>query len=158
MPRTPAAHTRNVMDIKVTKEQYERLLHLVYLGNWVVNAYRTEDFLDEYNEEAERIYSLAPAFGFRDKIDFDEAEGRSFPSVKLEEELEDIVEDYEDWAFWDLLVLKLAERDLVREYGESAVDQMSDDELEKKRSPYVQKYEKEIEAKGIENLEIYRIS
>ena len=68
--------------------------------------------------------------------------------MKLEEELEDIVEDYEEWGFWDLLVLKLAERDLVREYGESAVDQMSDDELEKKRAPYVQKYEKEIEAKG----------
>ena len=37
------------MDIKVTKEQYEILLHLVNLENWMVNAYRTEDFLDEYN-------------------------------------------------------------------------------------------------------------
>jgi hypothetical protein len=146
------------MDIKVTKDQYEKLLHLAYLGNWMVNAYRTNDFIEEYNREAERVYSYAPSFGLKDLIDFDEAEGRTYPSAKLEEELDDLVEDYEDWAFWDLLILKLAERDLVREYGEAAVDQMTDEELEAKRAPYVKKYEKEIEANGIQNLDIYKIS
>jgi hypothetical protein len=146
------------MDIKVAKEQYEKLLHLAYLGNWMVNAYRTNDFIEDYNREAERIYAYAPSFGFKDLIDFDEAEGRTFPSAKLEQALEDIVDDYEDWAFWDLLILKLAERDLVREYGEAAVDQMTDEELEAKRAPYAKKYEKEIEANGIQNLDIYKIS
>ena len=146
------------MDIKFTKDQYEKLLHLAYLGDWMVNAYRTNDFIEEYNREAEHVYSQAPVFGFKDLIDFDEAEGRTYPSAKLEEALEDIVEDYEDWAFWDLLILKLAERDLVREYGQATVDQMTDAELEEKRAPYVKKYEKEIEANGIENLEIYKIS
>jgi hypothetical protein len=146
------------MDIKVTKEQYEKLLRLAYLGNWMVNAYRTNDFIEEYHTEAERIYAYAPSFGLKELIDFDEAEGRTFPSAKLEEELEEFVEDYEDWAFWDLLILKLAERDLVREYGEAAVDQMTDEELEAKRAPYSKKYEKEIEANGIQNLDIYKIS
>jgi hypothetical protein len=146
------------MDIKVTREQYEKLLHLAYLGNWMVNAYRTNDFIEDYNREAERIYGFAPSFGFKDMIDFDEAEGRTYPSAKLDEELNDIIEDYEDWAFWDLLILKLAERDLVREYGQGAVDQMPDEELESKREPYVKKYEKEIEANGIQNLDIYKIS
>jgi hypothetical protein len=35
---------------------------------------------------------------------------------------------------------------------------MTDQELEAKRAPYIKKYEKEIEAHGIENLEIYKIS
>jgi hypothetical protein len=146
------------MDIKVTKEQYEKLLHLAYLGNWMVNAYRTEDFLEEYNAEAERIYSYAPAFGFKDKIEFDELEGRSFPAAELEEDLDELIEDYDDWSFWDLLILKLAERDTIREYGQAAVDHMTDKEFEEKRAPYVKKYEKEIEANGVENLEIYKIS
>jgi hypothetical protein len=127
------------MDIKVTKEQYEKLLRLAYLGNWMVNAYRTNDFIEEYHTEAERIYAYAPSFGLKELIDFDEAEGRTFPSAKL-------------------LILKLAERDLVREYGEAAVDQMTDEELEAKRVPYAKKYEKEIEANGIQNLDIYKIS
>lgn len=155
--RNPKLEKRT-MDIKVTKEQYEKLLHLTYLGNWIVNAYRTEDFLEEYNAEAERIYSYAPAFGFKDKIEFDELEGRTFPGAKLEEDLDELVEDYDDWSFWDLLILKLAERDTVREYGQAAVDHMTDEELEAKRAPYVKKYEKEIDAHGIENLEIYKIS
>ena len=146
------------MDTKLTKDQFEKLLQLAYLGNWMVNAYRSDDFLEEYNEAAERIYSSAPAFGFKDKIEFDEVEGRAFPSVRLEEDLADLIDDYDDAAFWDLLVLKLAERDLVREYGQGAVDLMSDEELEEKRAPYAKKYEKEIETNGIENLEIYKIS
>ena len=146
------------MDTKLTKDQFEKLLHLAYLGNWMVNAYRSDDFLEGYNEAAERIYASAPAFGLKDKIEFDEAEGRAFPSARLEEELADLIDDYDDAAFWDLLVLKLAERDLVREYGQGAVDLMSDEELEEKRAPYAKKYEKEIEANGIENLEIYKIS
>jgi hypothetical protein len=35
---------------------------------------------------------------------------------------------------------------------------MDDKELEERRAPYIQKYEKEIEKQGILNLEIYRVS
>ena len=31
------------MEIKFTKEQYENLMKLVYLGNWMINAIRTDD-------------------------------------------------------------------------------------------------------------------
>lgn len=120
------------MDIKLTKDQFERLFHLAYLGNWMVNAYRADDYIQEYNDAAERVYNAAPTFGFKDKIEFDELEGRTYPSAGFEDEMLDLIDEYDDASFWDLLVLKLAERDLVREYGQGAVDLMSDEELEEK--------------------------
>ncbi|HOI44449.1 MAG TPA: hypothetical protein PLX50_02410 [Candidatus Aminicenantes bacterium] len=146
------------MDIKLTKEQFEKLLDLAYVGNWLVNSYRADDFIEAYNDLASHIYSYAPAFGLKDKISFDEMEGRYFPSARLEESLAGYIEDYEDWSFWDHLVLRLAERDLVREYGEAAVDNMEDEEFEAKRQVYFDKYKKEIEKNGLDNLELYKIS
>lgn len=146
------------MNVKITKDQFEKLLHLAYMGNWVVNGYRSEDPKEEYDEAAGIVYAHALEAGLKPMIEFDEAEGRYFPAVKLEEELADLIDDYEDWAFWDLLVLKLAERDLVRQVGQEAVDAMGDKELEERRAPFIQKYEKEIGKHGILNLEIMRFS
>jgi len=42
------------MEIKLTREEYENLLKLVYLGNWMINAIRSGakgvPQIDEYNE------------------------------------------------------------------------------------------------------------
>ena len=146
------------MEIKLTKEQYEKLVDLVYLGNWMINSYRTDDRLDEYDKVAEQVMAHAPSCGLKDKVEFDEVEGRCYPTRKLDEELRGFVDDYDDEAFWDLVVVKLAERDMVKEFGEAAVDGMGWDEYEEKREPFLQKYLKEIEENGIDNLEIYRIS
>jgi hypothetical protein len=146
------------MNIRLSGEQYEKLLHLAYLGNWVVNAYRGSEAKPEYDEAAELIYAHAAEAGLKSLVDFDEAEGRYFPSARLEDELAELIDDYDDWAFWDLLILKLAERDLVRQAGQEAVDAMDDKELEERRAPYVKKYEKEVENNGILDLEIIRVS
>lgn len=146
------------MNIKLTRDQFEKLLHLAYMGNWVVNGYRSEDPKQEYDDAAGVVYAHALEAGLKTLIEFDEAEGRYYPSAKLEDELAELIDDYEDWAFWDLLILKLAERDLVRQVGQETVDAMDDKELEERRAPYIQKYEKEIEKQGILNIEIYRVS
>jgi len=49
------------MELKLNKEQYEKLLELVYLGNWMVNAYRTDDYLEEYSDVVSHIFSQAEA-------------------------------------------------------------------------------------------------
>lgn len=146
------------MEIDFTREQFEKLLDLAYLGNWAVNSYRIDDRIEEYEDLTEYLLSFAVAFGFKEKIDFDEGEGQYFPSRRFEEKNLEFIEEYEEENFWDNLILRLAERDLVREYGEAAVNAMSWDEMEKKKAPYLRKYQKEIDENGIENLEVYKIS
>lgn len=38
------------MEISLTKEQYEDLIKIVYLGTWMVNAFRTDDRIEKYEE------------------------------------------------------------------------------------------------------------
>lgn len=146
------------MQINVTQAQYEKLMELVYLGNWMVNSYRGEERLEDYDRTAEHILSFAPAAGCQDRVEFDEFEGRYFPSRKLDEDLKPFVDDYDDDVFWNLLIDRLAERDLIRARGEEAVDKMEWDEYSRNVEPYVKKYEKEIDESGIEHLEIFKIS
>ena len=60
------------MEIRFTKEQYENLVKIVYLGTWMINAFRTdncikkfdelEQYIDDYNNDnfgEELIYRLA---------------------------------------------------------------------------------------------------
>lgn len=146
------------MEIDFTREQFEKLLDLTYLGNWAVNSYRIDDRIEEYEDLTEYLLSFAIAFGFKEKIDFDEGEGRYFPSRRFEEKNLEFIEEYEEESFWDNLILRLAERDIIREYGEDAVNSMDWEEREKKKAPYLRKYQKEIDENGIENLEVYKIS
>ncbi len=146
------------MQIILTKEQYEKLMELVYLGNWLVNSYRGDERLEEYDRVAEQVLSFAPSSGYQDRVEFDEFEGRYFPSRKLDEELKQYVDEYDDDVFWNVLIDRLAERDLIRALGEEAVDNMEWDEYNQNMEPYVKRYEKEIDESGVEHLEIFKIS
>jgi hypothetical protein len=146
------------MQIILTKEQYEKLMELVYLGNWVVNSYRADDRLDEFDRMAEHVLSFAPSSGYQDRVEFDEFEGRYFPSRKFDEELQQYIDEYDDDVFWNTLIERLAERDLIRAHGEETVNRMEWDEYNQKIEPLLKKYEKEIDDNGVENLEIFKVS
>ena len=146
------------MQITLTQEQYAKLLELTYLGNWVVNSYRGEERLEDYDRTAEHVLSFAPSAGLQDRVEFDEFEGRYFPSRKLDDELKPLVDEYDDDVFWNALIERLAERDLVRAQGEETVDKMDWDEYNRNIETYIKKYEKEIDESGVEHLEIFKIS
>jgi len=146
------------MQITLSQDQYEKLMHLVYLGNWMVNSYRGSERLEEYDKLTEDILSFAPPAGLKDRVEFDEFEGRYYPSQKLDEEMRSFWEVYDEDVFWDMLVDGLAERDFGRKYGEEKLDTMEWDEYDKKLEPFLKKYEKEIDEHGLERLEVRLVS
>lgn len=146
------------MQITLTTAQYKKLMELVYLGNWLINSYRGEERIEDYDQVAEHILSFAPAAGYKERIEFDEFEGRYYPSSKFDEELRQSIDEYDEDVFWNLLVDRLAERDLVKVFGEEKVNSMEWDEYNEKIEPFMKKYEKEIEAAGVENLQVFKAS
>lgn len=147
------------MEIKLSASEYEVLLKLVYLGQWMVEGAREEEAeFEEYDRLASYIYSLAPSFGARKWVDFDEAEGEYYPSSELDEAMEEVINRYEEANFWDQLVVRLAERDLVRDYGEEAILKMDWKELERKRSLAIERYQREVEEHGLKNIILQRVS
>lgn len=73
------------MKINFTKKQYQDLLRLVYLGNWMANANRTEDEIKSLNELEGYIFSFAKDFGMRRWADTDDPE-MTYPTRHFEEE------------------------------------------------------------------------
>ena len=52
------------MKINFTKKQFENLLKLVYLGEWMANAHKTDDIIEKYREMLFYVFSFAEEFGF----------------------------------------------------------------------------------------------
>lgn len=146
------------MELKLNKEQYEKLLELVYLGNWMVNAYRTDDYLEEYSDVVSNIFSQAEAAGLEGKAVKDETEGKYLPSYEFEESMQDFISDYDGFCFWEELINRLAERDALKEFGSTPLDKIDLEEFLKKKSAYLRKYEQEVEENGILNFEFIKNS
>jgi hypothetical protein len=143
------------MKIELTKSQFETLLKTVYLANWVAASASDEEGR-EFEDFEQYVLSLAKDFDFEGYAGFDDKENTYYPTEEFEETtgIVDIVGDYNMHTVWEEMVLSLARRDLVSEYGEKRVEEMSDDELMEKEYPYVVKYEDEFRDNGFQNLAI----
>jgi hypothetical protein len=146
------------MDIKLTKPQYETLLRLVYLGNWVVNGYRDADKDNATDAMENYLYAKARDFGLGDRITYDEDQDAHFLVESLENEWLKEYDDYKNDLFWDELMVRLADRDLVARFGEVNVDALPDEDRNKLENDLIDLYYKEFEKNGIDNLQLVRPS
>ena len=146
------------MEIKLTKEQYNKLLELVYLGNWMVNAYRTDDYLTEYSDVVSDIFALAKEAGLEGKAVRDENDDKYLPSYDFEESLQDLISQYDSFCFWEELINRLAERDALKEFGSTPLDKIDLEDFLKRKTEYLRKYEQEVEENGIRRLEVVKNS
>lgn len=144
----------NTIEIKFTEEQYEKMIQLMCLGEWVVNAHRTSDIVTKFNELEQHIYSYAEKIGLKKFIIFDEELNKFFPTREFEEgkDIFQYIDDYNDDTFWDELIERLAHRDFLKQYKKDALKNMSREEYFSKKNCFINKYEEEFAKAGIENL------
>lgn len=145
--------------IELTKEQFEKLLKLVYLGEWMINANRTDDRIKKYEDLLSHIFSFAKQFGFDEFVDDEDAkEGKFFPTRKFEEETDvrKFMEEYEEETFWDEIAERLGERDFYRHYPKDEIQKMTQEERFEKVYEFIDKWGEEINENGIEGLEIVK--
>ena len=146
------------MDIKLNKSQYETLMRLVFLGNWVVNGFEDND-KDRSTDDLENyIYAKARDFGLGDRIRYDEDVDSHFLTESQEDAWMADLDAYKNDVFWDELMYRLADRDLVARFGETNVDEMNPDERTRLEDELVDQYFKEFEKNGLDNLKLVRPS
>ena len=146
------------MELKLSKRQYETLLRLVYLGNAVANDYRTDDIDAETDELESYVFGKAHDAGLGKYAEFDEAEGRTYPTQAAEEAWNPDLDDYRNDVFWDELEYRLADRDLNERYGEGYDKTMEMAEIERLENELVEKYYQEFAKNGVTNLIVVRPS
>jgi len=146
------------MNITFTKEQYENLVKLIYLGNWMVNAIRIDDVIKKFEDVEQYIYSFHKDLGLERYVTYNQELGKFFPTneLEMESDVEEYRDDYEDEVFWSEMTDRLARRDFIREHGEAVVRKMEPMERMKKEQPFIDKYDDEFCKHGIERLEIGR--
>lgn len=142
------------MEIELNDEQFETLVKMIYAGNWILNASRT-DRIDEFDDLANLIYTLADE-NDSDYVSLYEENDRYYPSGELEDRMREFVNEYENEAFWDMLVSRLAMRDLRDDFDRETIENMETEEWMEKRHDYEQPYIDEFEKNGIERLTIDR--
>jgi len=142
------------MKIFFTKKQYETLVKLAYLGDWLANAHKAGDGVNaEFEKLEDYIYSFAGDFGI-DELFKQGEDGITDPTREFEEMLDPYIDEYNDDNFWETLVNRLARRDFIEHYGQDTVSSMDLAELFEKEEPFLKKYDDEFYANGLKNLYI----
>ncbi len=142
------------MEINLSRQQFETLLKVIYLSDWMVNAIRVPgNYVPEFEDLEQFLLSLAHRSGFHDVVEFEPTLSQFFLKEELHEKLQPFIDEYDDEAFWDGLVDRLADRDFAETYGDAA-KRMDQNERFEKLSAFVDQYEAEVEEHGVERLRI----
>jgi hypothetical protein len=145
------------MHLELTREQYRTLLELVFLGNWIVTSLETEEDVEtqRYDELERYIFYHAKSFGLPEYADGERPDD-CYPSRRFEDEspVFDFIDEYDDQTFWEELAYRLAERDLIRQYGEEALAKLTPDERFLKKEELVNQYTDIFSETGLDNIEV----
>ena len=99
------------MQIELTNKQYRRLLDLVYIGNWVLNATRGDDRIQEYDEVETLVFSHCIPQNMPKLVELYNGEiipSRAFADGGIHE----VIVNYEDIMFYEILAEEMALRDM----------------------------------------------
>lgn len=120
---------------------------MAYIGNWILNSYRSEDRLSDYEEVLERLFEAAAQLGMRELFKIEN--GRFLPSDAFESGgIQTAIAEYEDVCFYDILADSLARRDLELE-GKTTAD--SNELLGR-----IEEYADEFDENGLLNLKVQK--
>jgi hypothetical protein len=143
------------MKIEFTNEQYKLLMDLVYAGNILINGFRDQDDINKEYEDLEYyIYSFAKEYEAADYVEYDKEFKEYFPTKKFDEHMREKVYEYDNYVFWAKLPTEMARRDAARQFKED-INEENLKKFFKLACKLEEKYEKELEENGLENVEIY---
>jgi hypothetical protein len=147
------------MNVDISREEYEKLIDLLYIAELVVTANRTRDTAPARSYEAviQKFYALASAMGQADRIVYDFDLEKFLPANSLEDSsmARTLLDEFTDESFWHELIARLTDRDLEHRVGGAeklaAISQEKRFDLE---APVEERYLDEFEQNGIERLQI----
>ena len=148
------------MQIELNSKQYEKLLKLVFLGEWMINAHHIGNDKDprheEYDEIKRHLYKHAKEAGLENFVEYDKKANEWYASweFEMETDVHQFQEEYDEDVFWSEFSRRLADRDAHEKYGSKKLKAMSGEKRIALFSELEDKYEKEIEKNGLKNIRI----
>ena len=147
------------MKIDITEKEYRALLDILYIADWVLHAHKIKDDprTEIYKNFGQKIFSYAKKAGYEDLIEYAPDHNAYFPTREYEETgpAMEFIEEFENDTFWDELIDRLAQRDLIKQVdGLENLSKMSFEDRVNKTMPFEEKYAVEFETNDLDNLKI----
>ena len=133
------------MEIKLTQQQFRRLLDLVYIGNWVLNSTRGDDRIRQYDQVESLIFSHCLNHGMASLTEL--YEGELIPSRAFAEGgIHEAIMAYEDVTFFEILAQEMALRDM----DDPPITPENYDEVMERMGVYLMEFEQN----GTDNISV----
>lgn len=146
------------MKINFTKQEYQHLVTMLEIADWVMTAMGTED--DEevkpYKELRKKILSFFKEMGMEDCYHYDKAHDEYYETAEYEDEAESMqfIEQYNEDFFWEELPSKLAMRDFYQKHGGQKADKLDLETRISEINAFERVYIDELNQNGLDNLVI----
>lgn len=137
--------------IELNKEEYLKLAQLVYMGEWMVNSHRV-DPIGLYEKLIDKINEKSARFEMGNLIYKEKLSDRYVVTDEFESYLDEYIEDYDHEVFWDELIYRMSDRDMVAMVGAQRLDVMSASERMALQLPLIEKYQKDFDEWGVDHL------
>ncbi len=146
------------MKINVTHDEYRHLIDMIYIADWVLTSYKSEEGpeIKQYQDVMQKFYALAKDMGMGNLIEFDKelntyCETQEFNDTS---ECQQFINEYDNDSFWERLIEQLTTRDLEEELiGKETIAKDRDKYFER-YAAIEMKYISEFEEYGLDNLAI----
>jgi len=139
--------------IEFDTSMFRQLIQLVYLGRWMASSHQ-EDPDKSMKEIEQHVYSHAKKFNIDDLIDYDTVHNKYLPSEQFEEEMTPVIQEYDDFTFWDELAWQMAERDFAKKFDHAQILCMTSDEIFREKNILADKYYDEFSTNGLDNFKL----
>ena len=144
------------MKINFTKSEYQILLDVVYMADWILHAHDTEDRSDtkEYSDLFQKLMSYAKDVSCEDLVNFDEQQKNYAESFIFEEKSPalEYIDEFENESFWSELISRLARQDALIGLKVDNPDDVDTETLYTEIFKAEEKWSKEFEAFGLDRI------
>jgi hypothetical protein len=138
------------MTIEISKTEYRTLLEMLYISDWVLNTFTNG--LEEENKNHKALKEKL--LSFHEKIQAEDVL-REFQSNEFDDYMHvNHIEKYNQNMFWETLIDQLAYRDLAKEIGIEAFDQLDPVVKIERLEEFRENYAKEFEQHQLERIKI----
>ncbi len=155
-----------MIGLAFTPEQFKTLLAMIYIANTVVNGHREKEYLKEYDELEQYIFSRAGAAGYPGATWSHKTHGVSASASSTEEHhhpskifesdplIAKIMDEYDQAMAMGILAEMLATRDIEQKYGPGAKERMVAEEYDALFEHIAEEYETEFERFGLAKVSV----
>jgi len=142
-------------NLELTKEQYKKLLTMVFLGHSMITKNsKSPDEWEEWNNILSYIYSFQKDFNLKEWIYYDPKHNKYYPTETMLETVQNIEKNYNEIIMFELLADKLAKQDMMRKYSTTQLAERDEMKTLIEHSKIIEKYNDEFFHNGIENVKV----